>query len=251
MREHRHMEHDVVARFSAEVERRFYELHTDGATLPYTVGTALSGQDTDLADYLLAARGRFALIEFKADRPSVLTELGKVARQRLLEKCRDDTGTLRRSQNIHHVAWEKLEERVFPQLGNQLEATIEIARYIPEIAAAANLQVPLARARTWSSTDFIASYLQTETAGSNVRRFRRYLSELYEIAGKNGATEFGRFQGAVLVFVPSSSGESKILSLRFSNFDNLMELTIEHDRALRRQRDHHREGKIQERGLSR
>ena len=78
MREHRHMEKDVVARFTAEVEKRFYELHSEGTPLPYTVGTALSGQDADLADYLLAAKGCFALIEFKADRPACPSPAGSI-----------------------------------------------------------------------------------------------------------------------------------------------------------------------------
>lgn len=248
---YRQMEQDVVGRFSREVETRFLKLHAAGTPLHYAIGSALSGQDSDLADYLFAARGRFALIEFKANKNAVLSELEKNARLRLLQICRDDTGTLARAQAIHHFAWEKLVARELPHLGTQLQATIEVARYIPELARAAHMSIPPAHARTWSSGDFISSYLEVESAGTNIYRFKRYLEELYSIAGKNGTVELGKFEGAILIFVPESTSKSQFLTLRFTSFNHLMELTIAYGRTLKRQHDRGSDGPIHDIGWSR
>ena len=248
---YRQMEQDVVGRFSREVETRFLTLHAAGTPLPYVIGSALSGQDSDLADYLLAARGRFALIEFKANRNAVSSELEKNSRFQLLQICRDDTGTLARAQAIHHFAWEKLVAHELPYLGKQIQATIEVARYIPELARAARMCIPPANARTWSSGDFISSYLEVESAGTNIYRFQRYLEELYSIAGKNGTTELGRFEGAILIFVPESTGTSQLLTLRFTSFNHLMELTIAYERTLKRQHDRESDGPTHDIGWTR
>jgi len=246
----RQMEDDVVGRFTAEVNKRFLALHATGRPLPYAVGTALSGQDHDLADYLLGARGRFALIEFKADRRSTLTELDKKPRLQLLESCRLDSGILRRSLNIHHFGWERLERRQLPQIGSQLVATIEVARYIPELASAAQVRLPLGRARLWDSNEFITSFFEVQSAGTNIHRFRRYLSELYAIVGKSGSSALGRFEGTVLVYVPDLHGTAQIQTIRFKGFDQLMELTINYEKALTKQNHRPPPEQSRDQGLS-
>lgn len=235
MSDNRQMENDVVARFTAEVCERFRALHAEGAPLAYLVGSALSGQDHDLADYLFGARGRFALIEFKANRAAVRTELDKQARQRLLELCMTDTGILRRAQRIHHFAWETLRQEDLPLVGKGLVATIDLARYIPELADKAGVALALATSRCWTSHEFITSYLEVETAGANIRQFRRYLEELYAIVGKTGSTELGHFQGAVFMYFPGMATGAQMKTIRFTGFDHLMELTINYELALTRQ----------------
>lgn len=237
MSDNRQMENDVVARFTAEVYGRFHALHAQGAPLAYLVGSALSGQDHDLADYLFGARGRFALIEFKADRAAVRTEIDKRARRRLLELCLADTGILRRAQRIHHFAWETLRQVDLPLVGKSQVATIDLARYIPELAEKAGVALDLAKSRCWTSDEFITSYLETETAGANIRQFRRYLEELYAIAGKAGSTELGHFQGAVFMYFPGMANGAQIKTIRFTSFEHLMDMTINYERTLTRQHD--------------
>src|SRR5260370_11628188 len=94
----RDLEQNVMLRFSEELKQR-YRIDTEarGVTRNHFARTSLGAQDQVLADYLLAANARFALIEFKAFASEIGTEKVKKLRQALWKKITTHPDMLRRS----------------------------------------------------------------------------------------------------------------------------------------------------------
>ncbi len=222
----RHMEDALIGQFTAKANLRYRELHGAGKRQPYLIGSALCGQDKALADYLFAAGGRFALIEFKANAERLVTEGKKPQRLRLLEACLADSARLARSRAIHHAAWGESAQLDLPGLGAQTEMDLVLAPYIDKTGAALGLAVPKLREQRWTADAYLRSYLENRIAGANVRRFKRYLTELYELVGSEGAAGLAGFQGLITVYVPALEQREQFQTITFNSFQHLMELTI-------------------------
>ena len=101
----RKIEADLIPQFTGELQRRFLELYGQGEVSASVVGSALGGQDAELADYLLAANARFSLIEFKANEGCIISEKDKDLRLKLCQALSIDTAKRARARDIHYVAW--------------------------------------------------------------------------------------------------------------------------------------------------
>ncbi|MBC3862431.1 hypothetical protein H8K32_10005 [Undibacterium jejuense] len=227
----RDMEQDIIQIFSGQVQSKFLEINKNGDVLPYVVGTALCGQDQALADYLIAANSRFTLIEFKANENALSSEGEKKLRVKLLDACETNSALRARSQAMHCAAWGELTEITIPGLvAPQSQVQITVCRYIPQIAKILNKEIPNIKCKEWQSEDFISTFLESMTNGGGLKRFKRYLQDLYEIAGTSGTEGLENFQGSICVWVPPTNGiSSKIQVLKFSSFEHLMKLTIHFD----------------------
>jgi hypothetical protein len=222
----RHMEDALIVDFSVKADRRFRELHGAGKRQPYLIGTALCGQDNALADYLFAAGGRFALIEFKANAEQLKTEGVKPQRRQLLEACLADSARLSRSRAIHHAAWGESAQLDLPGLGAQTNLDLMLAPYVDRIGMALGLAIPRLRREHRTADAFINASLESRVAGANVHRFKRYLTELYELVGTGGAAGLADFQGLITVYVPALAQGEQFQTITFNSFQHLMELTI-------------------------
>lgn len=222
----RHMEDALIGQFTVKANLRFRELHGAGKRHPYLIGSALCGQDKALADYLFAAGARFALIEFKANAEQLATEGRKPQRLRLLEACMADSARLARSRAIHHAAWGESAQLDLPGLGAQTHMDLVLAPYADKIGAVLGLAVPKLWEKRWTADAFIRSYLEHRIAGANVRRFKHYLSELYELVGNEGAAGLAGFQGLITVYVPALEQREQFQTITFNSFQHLMELTL-------------------------
>lgn len=242
----RHMENGLINEFSKKADRRFRELHGVGKRNPYLIGSALCGQDRDLADYLLGADGRFALIEFKANAERLKTEGKKPRRLRLLEACLADSARLARSRAIHYTAWAESAQLELPGMRPQTQLDLVLAPYADKIGTVLGMDVPKRREQRWTDDAFLRSYLENRIAGSNMHRFKRYLTELYELAGTQGGAGLEGFQGLITVYVPLR--EPQFQSITFNSFQHLMELTIHFTRQRVRDLEQERQ---QERSRSR
>jgi hypothetical protein len=255
----RDMEQALIVEFSKMIDARVRSSHEAGAHHPYVVGSALCGQDQALADYLFAARGQFALIEFKASEERLKTEGTKEQRLRLLDSCAADSARLARAQTIHHAAWGRPVQLDLPGLGRQTMEEIVVARYVAKVGAVLGRGLPKAVAREWRAAEFIDAFIERRTTGSNIQRFKRYLTELYELVGTDGASGLAGFQGMVTVYVPGAP--QPFQSLRFDDFTHLMKLTIHYDpqylreheqsRAMHRDAPEHRPTPSRDPGMSR
>jgi hypothetical protein len=227
----RQMEQGLVVEFSKKLDRRFRALHGAGKRQSYVVGSALCGQDKALADYLLSAGARFALIEFKANQEQLKTEGGKQQRRLLLDGCLAESGLRARSRDLHYVAWGEAAQLDLPGLGTQTKEVLMLSHYFDKIGGLLGMSVPRPRSRHWTDDAFITSYLEPMTAGSNLPRFRRYLIELYQLVGTSGGAGLDGFQGMVTVYIPGFKGEHQFQELRFNSFEHLLQLTIHHQPA--------------------
>lgn len=244
----RHMEAALLDTFSKKVERRFRESYGAGKQQPYFIGSALCGQDKALADYLLGAGARFALIEFKANVELLKTEGAKPQRLRLLDACISDSARLSRSRAIHHAAWGESAQLDLPGLGSQHQQELVLAHYVDRVGMALGLAIPKQRTVRWSDDAYIDRWLANTISGANLQRFKRYLTELYELVGTDGAAGLADFQGFINVYVPASQGRpADFQPITFNSFQHLMALTIHYTpqrepepepaRAPRRERD--------------
>ncbi|MBA5608541.1 hypothetical protein H3H36_24655 [Duganella sp. FT3S] len=222
----RHMEDALIVEFSKKADRRFRELHGAGKAQPYLIGSALCGQDKALADYLLAAGGRFALIEFKANAEQLKTEGVKPQRVRLLDACIADSARLSRSRAIHHAAWGESAQLDLPGLGAQTQQELVLAPYADRVGMALGLAIPKPRTVRWSDDAFIERWLENTIAGANIERFKRYLMELYELVGTDGAAGLADFQGLITVYVPAREKRAQFQTITFNSFAHLLALTI-------------------------
>ncbi|MBA5640152.1 hypothetical protein H3H37_24110 [Duganella sp. LX20W] len=222
----RHMEDALIVEFSKKADRRFRELHGAGKAQPYLVGSALCGQDKALADYLFAAGGRFALIEFKANAEQLKTEGAKPQRVRLLADCIGDSARLARSRAIHHAAWGESAQLDLPGLGAQTQQELVLGHYVDRVGTALGLAVPKLRTVRWSDDAFIARWLENTIAGANIQRFKRYLTELYELVGTDGVAGLADFQGLITVYVPAGERRAQFQTITFNSFEHLLALTI-------------------------
>ena len=98
-------EDDVVDRFSRRLHKRFGEVFSRNEEHPNFAATPLGGQDKALADYLLAGKGRYCLIEFKADEDAALAETKKPLRHALCRTFQKRAATMARAEDIHFIGW--------------------------------------------------------------------------------------------------------------------------------------------------
>ena len=222
----RHMEDALIVEFSKKADRRFRELHGAGKAQPYLISNALCGQDKALADYLFGAGGRFALIEFKANAELLKTEGAKPQRVQLLAQCLADSARLSRSRAIHHAAWGESAQLDLPGLGAQNQQELVLAPYVDRVGLALGLAVPKPRTVRWTDDVFIDAWLDNRISGANIQRFRRYLTELYELVGTDGVAGLADFQGLITMVVPAREGRAQFQSITFNSFQHLLELTI-------------------------
>ncbi|QGZ39620.1 hypothetical protein IP92_01911 [Pseudoduganella flava] len=213
----RQLETDLILRFHTALHAQFSR--RQGGTL---AGTALGGQDRALADYLLAANARFALIEFKAAAAAIATEDDKPLRHRLcraLGTCRQSAALAR---DIHYLAWGSHAERNVPGFGMQTVEDIVVTPYAGKVCPLLDEAYPAPAQTEEPSERFIRRFLGSRTAGGSARRFKAYLELLYGIAGGCTASELKRFEGFVYVYVAGAV----LHEVRFHGLDHLLELTL-------------------------
>jgi hypothetical protein len=227
----RQLETDLILRFHTALQAEFGR--RQGGTL---AGAALGGQDRVLADYLLAANARFALIEFKAAEAAIATEADKPLRHRLcraLATCRHSAALAR---DIHHLAWGTHAERDVPGFGMQTVEEIAVAPYAGKVCPLLDEDYPAPTRAVEPSDRFIRRFLGSRTAGGSARRFKAYLELLYTIAGGCTEEELKRFEGSVYVFVPGAV----LHSVRFHGLDHLLELMLGRSPTLERRAERER-----------
>jgi hypothetical protein len=213
----RQLETDLILRFHPALQAEFGR--RQAGTL---AGAALGGQDRALADYLLAANARFALIEFKAAEGAIVTEDDKPLRHRLcraLGTCRQSAALAR---DIHYLAWGTHAQRDVPGFGMQTVEDIVVTRYAGKVCPLLDENYPAPAQAVEPSGRFIRRFLGSRTAGAGARRFKAYLDLLYTIAGGCTEEELKRFEGSVYVFVPGAV----LHSVRFRGLDHLLELML-------------------------
>jgi hypothetical protein len=249
----RDLEQDLVGQFTAEINRKFQEMHDCDEGLPHLVGTALGAQDTELADYMFGANGRYSLIEFKAAENRIFTEKDKKLRIKLFEELRLDSAMLNRAQDVHHVAWGV----DLPIIGDakmgrpNAQRVIKIAQYASKVSSSIKFPLTTKRSYEWNSPEYIADFMEAKTTGSNVKRFKRYLEELYKIAGQDASGALNELQGTVIIYFDEFEGKSEtIRTIPFYGFEDLLMHTINYDKSyvagkrqqmIEKERQHQRE----------
>lgn len=227
MKPERHLETDLELRFTASLHAQFLARHGAGVAGSMLVGTALGGQDRMLADYLLMADARFALIEFKADAGAIRTEAGKPLRHLLCKALSVNRRSRALARDIHFIAWEEINSETVPPLGLQAVRDIMVARYAGKVCPLIDEAFPADATAADASDRFIKRYLAYRTTGASAKRFKAYLELLYTIGGTCPASELKRFEGAVYVFVPrSAKSPAPFKSVPFVGLEQLLQLTL-------------------------
>lgn len=227
MKPERQLETDLVVQFTASLHAQFLARHDAGEAGVTCVGTALGGQDRALADYLLAANARFALIEFKANEKAIATEAGKPLRHLLCKALQGNRRLNALARDSHYMAWEVIASRVLPQLGLQPVREIMVARYADRVCPLFDEAFPVVAMPVQASERFIRRYLSHRTAGASAKRFKAYLELLYTVAAGCPASELRRLEGSVYVFVPGSAkSAASFLRVPFVGLDHLLALTL-------------------------
>jgi hypothetical protein len=221
----RKLEQDVILQFSNELQRHFlYQQQLLNSAHSSYAGSALGGQDRELADYLLSVNARFALIEFKADESSIASEISKPLRIGLCSQLASDSAMRARAQEMHFIAWGKLEDDGASEIDEFLKVRkIVLARYAERVCLHCNGTLKVV-----DSEKFITSFLKYKTKGGSGSRFKRYLEDLFALADKGAADSFAEFQGTVYVYMPSSDSRvRKIVTIPFMGLQHLFSLTTD------------------------
>lgn len=222
-------EADVVGQLGRLIDLLFVDAMRSGVSNSHYIASALARQDVELADFLLGANSRFSLIEMKADEDGIVTEKTKRRRTRLLDFLAADSARMARSRDLHFIGWGKIVPFDLPPFTEQ--RVIEIAQYGGKVAQKLGRSWPAQRIRDWPAREFISKFLYAKTAGGNRTRFKRYLIELFEIAGKNGEGEVDNFQGSVAIHTLGGKNfADAVITVPFYGFDDLMFKTFEYDK---------------------
>lgn len=201
----RDLEHNVMLRFSLELKQRHrIDAEAGGVTRNHFAGTSLGAQDQVLADYLLAANARFALIEFKASASEIGTEKVKKLRQALWKKITAHDDMLRRCLDMHYICWGTLDTLTVPGIESvQFEEGQQICQYAPAVAKYMDPGPLLDAAEVYTTSEFLTDFLDSHLAGADASRFRKYVDELSVLAeGKKGSAN--TIEGMVCVFIPAT-----------------------------------------------
>lgn len=219
-----------MLQFTAKLQEEFFNLYGSGKELkPSIAGAALGGQDTALADYLLSAQARFALLEFKHDEASIVTEKDKKLRHKLCAELQADRRKSALARDIHYVAWGVRAPTDYGgHFGVQITEDAMVASYPEKVCPLLGCAIGTTRPREYSSNQFIQRFLSSRVAGTNGARFKDYLSLLYKIAGGVEESELKRFQGSVYIFVADPAGilPGQFHKIKFWGLDHLLQLTL-------------------------
>lgn len=223
----RALESDVVARFSTQLDRRFCALYAGQPQAPDALGaTALGGQDKALADYIVARRGRYCLIEFKANEAALQSEARKELRVALCRTLSDQKNPLRWARSAHFVGWGTKTARSLPGIGLSEVESIAFANYPGTICPLLGFPVP-APANQIDADLFIEMFLESKLLGSNAARFEKYLALLFELAGSCSRDELQSIEGSVYVYIPGDGRcPPELCSVRFRGLEQLFLLTL-------------------------
>lgn len=245
-----------MLQFTANLHQQFLNLYGAGGQSENIAGAALGGQDVVLADYLLSARARFALIEFKDNEASIATEKDKKLRLLLCKKLNADRGSAALSRDVHYVAWGVRQEKdLGTSIGWQFVEDTVVASYPSKVCPLLGCNVDVSPRHAYASEEFIQRFLASRVAGTHAARFKKYLELLYRLADGVASNELKRFEGSVYVFVPTPDGvlPAKFLKVRFVGLDHLFMLTLGKQRTHDREevQEQERNGPTRERGLGR
>lgn len=216
-----------MTRFSTQLDRRFSALYASQAHVPDALGaTALGGQDKALADYIVARRGRYCLIEFKANEAAFRSEARKELRVALCKTLSDQINPLRWARSAHFIGWGTKTSRSLRGIGMAEVESIAFANYAGTICPLFGIPVP-APAKQIDADKFIEMFLESKLLGSNAARFEKYLALLFTLAGSCSADELKSIEGSVYVYIPPDAERpAELCSVRFRGLEQLFSLTL-------------------------
>ncbi|MDT6995091.1 hypothetical protein [Burkholderia cenocepacia] len=223
----RALESDVVARFSAQLDRRFCALYAgQPQTADALSATALGGQDKALADYIVARRGRYCLIEFKANEAAFQSEARKELRVALCRTLSSQMNPLRWARSAHFIGWGTKTTTSLRGIGQAEVESIAFANYPGAICPLLGFPVP-APADQIDVDRFIEMFLENKLIGSTAARFEKYLALLFTLAGSCPGDELKSIEGSVYVYIPSDGqSPAEHCSVRFRGLAHLFALTL-------------------------
>ena len=219
----------VVDRFSRRLHKRFGEVFSRNEEHPNFAATPLGGQDKALADYLLAGKGRYCLIEFKADEDAALAETKKPLRHALCRTFQKRAATMARAEDIHFIGWGTKQELRAPSLPQpETLLGVSLSAYPGKVCPLIGHNVRASAFETMTQDAFIDKFIDGEVVGSDAKRFDKYVGELFKLAETDEKNGKDGFQGTVYVFVPPSDGApAELLSIEFTGIEHLFRLTKE------------------------
>lgn len=223
----RALESDVVVRFSTQLNMRFCALYAGQPQAPDALSaTALGGQDKALADYIVARRGRYCLVEFKANEAAFRSEARKELRVALCKTLSGQINPLRWARSAHFIGWGTKTSKSLPGIGTAEVESIAFANYPGTICPLFGIPVQ-APAIQIDADKFIEMFLESKLLGSTAARFEKYLALLFTLAGSCSADELKSIEGSVYVYIPQENlRPAELCSVRFRGLEQLFSLTL-------------------------
>ncbi|QJW78726.1 hypothetical protein [Burkholderia glumae] len=182
-----------------------------------------------MADYIVARRGRYCLIEFKANEGAFRSEARKELRVVLCKTLSGQINPLRWARSAHFIGWGTKTLRSLPGLGMAEVESITFANYAGTICPLFGIPVP-APAEQIDVDRFIEMFLESKRLGSNAARFEKYLALLFALASSCSADELKSIEGSVYVYIPPDAERTaELCSVRFRGLEQLFSLTLDRE----------------------
>ncbi|KPY89788.1 hypothetical protein RA263_27055 [Pseudomonas syringae pv. tagetis] len=220
----RDIEQDVIKRFSIKLNNLALERN-----ITAYAGSPLGAQDTVFADYLLASTTRFCLIEFKATKDNFSSENQKALRVELFKVLANRKAVLRRSLDVHYMCWGTFESDCLPGMSTQVQEESEmLGQYAPCVAPYMKAKPKLEKSEEYPPESFAEHFFESQQFGSDLKRFKRYVRDLSELAADTKQGE-GTIEGAVCIYIEAIR---KFKSYRFKGLEQLLEFLNSPNQAL-------------------
>ncbi len=225
-------EANVIQNFSNAFRDAYLSRYTNGMVSSSYVGSHLGKQDVELADYLAAVNSRFALIEFKAFEKNLSTEIKrKPLRRKLSALYQERDDLLDMGKTIHFIGWGEKQE-IFIE-GEQFPCSpiycesLRFERYPFFLCKLANPDFSDKHSRRQAGDAFINDFFDSKQVGGDSVRFKRYVAELFELAGKDSEGELKTMQGNVFAYITIvGTSEPQFITVPFTGINQLYALTI-------------------------
>ncbi|PTB17301.1 hypothetical protein C9I57_28485 [Trinickia symbiotica] len=228
-----------MTRFSTKLDRHFRTLYAGQQQARDALcATALGGQDKALADYIVARRGRYCLIEFKASEAAFRSEARKELRLALCKTISQQKNPLRWARSAHFIGWGTTITQSLAGIGMADVESIALASYPGAVCPL--LGVPIQAPENRVDADhFIEMFLESKLLGSSAARFEKYLALLFMLAGSCSADALKSIEGSVYVYVPSEDFRlPELHSVRFRGLEQLFLLTVGREMRARAMEKH-------------